>query len=152
MELWKEKYASNMKNKVKIRSMGEKIFAHKSTVCTANIWLSFSIHWNECLNISILVLVFFFSRLLGPWHRQDDWPAAPSNTCSSSVCCNINYPWSESPKNRIACDPWLRRIILSKARKGWSSVWSIWKWGENEAPGVMGNKWRPTRWLRTLNL
>lgn len=43
MELWKEKYASNMKNKVKIRSIGEKIVAHKSTVCTANILLSFSL-------------------------------------------------------------------------------------------------------------
>lgn len=65
MELWKEKYASNMKNKVKIRSMGEKIVAHKSTVCTANILLSFSIHWNECLNIAILV----FSSL-GFWARD----------------------------------------------------------------------------------
>lgn len=45
MELWKEKYASNMKNKVKIRSMGEKIVAHKNTVCTANILLSFSLKW-----------------------------------------------------------------------------------------------------------
>lgn len=109
-------------------------------------------HWHGQLSSQLCVASWcdafppgFLFRFLGPGGGQNDrvWP--PYHPSASPVCRHGNSTRGEGSEEGAGGDQGPRGLLLPAPRKGRSSVWPLWKDGEDEAAGLLGHRWSTSR-------